>query len=370
MKNTFGNVLVVTIFGESHGPYIGAVLDGLAPGIPVSEEYIKRQLYLRRPQGAIGTARQEQDEFSIVSGVFEGKTTGTPLAILIPNKDVKSRDYSETRYLARPGHADYTAYMKYHGFEDYRGGGHGSGRITAALVAVGAVVLPALREKGILIGTHIRTLGSVYDRDFSEDPQALSEELRALNEKVFAVLSDDAGEKMQEEILRAKEEQDSVGGTLETAVTGLPAGLGEPWFDSVESMLSHALFSIPGVKGVEFGDAFARVSGRGAFYNDSFEIDPETGSVRTGTNHNGGVNGGITNGMPVVFRTAVKPTPSISRPQQTVDFGKMENAEIAIAGRHDPAIIHRARVVQDSVTALVLADLLTLRYGTDYLTNS
>ena len=167
MKNTFGNVLAVTIFGESHGPYIGAVLDGLAPGIPVSEEYIKRQLYFRRPQGAIGTARQEQDEFSIVSGVFEGKTTGTPLAILIPNKDVKSRDYSETRYLARPGHADYTAHMKYHGFEDYRGGGHGSGRITAALVAVGAVVLPALREQGILIGTHIARCAGVADRGFA-----------------------------------------------------------------------------------------------------------------------------------------------------------------------------------------------------------
>ena len=367
MKNTFGNVLTVTIFGESHGPAVGAVLDGLTPGIPVSEDFINKQLRLRRPQGEISTARQEPDEFQIVSGVFEGKTTGTPLVILIPNQDTRSRDYRETRFLARPGHADYTAYEKYHGFEDYRGGGHHSGRVTAALVAAGGILLPALFEKGIRIGTHMKALGTIYDRAFSEDPETLAGEIDIVNDKSFAVLSEDAASKMQEEILKAKEASDSVGGVLETAVTGLPAGLGEPWFDSMESMLSHALFSIPGIKGVEFGDALSYACGRGSAYNDAFYIDSDTGKVRTETNHNGGVNGGLTNGMPVIFRTAVKPTPSIFQKQRTIDFHKMENAEILLSGRHDPAIIHRARVVQDSVTAMVLADFLCLRYGTDAL---
>ena len=363
MKNTFGTSVAVTLFGESHGPAIGAVLDGLAPGIPVDEACIARQLALRRPYGAISTPRVEADRFEIVSGVFEGKTTGTPLTILIPNEDTRSKDYSALRSLARPGHADYTAWVKYHGYADYRGGGHFSGRITAALVAVGAVAISALRAKGVVIGTHVARCGGVADRAFSE--KDLPKELEALNEKTFAVLDEEAGAAMREAIAAAAAEGDSVGGILETAVTGLPAGVGEPWFDTLEGVLAHALFSIPGVKGVDFGGAFDRTDARGSEYNDAFYMDG--GAVRTGTNHNGGVNGGVSNGMPLMFRCAVKPTPSIRRTQETVDFRTGENAALTVEGRHDPAILHRARVVADSAAALALCDALALRFGTDWL---
>ena len=362
MKNTFGTSVALTIFGESHGPAVGAVLDGLAPGIPVDEDFIARQLTLRRPWGAISTGRVEPDRFELVSGVFEGRTTGTPMCILIPNTDTRSRDYAPLRALARPGHADYTAWAKYHGFADYRGGGHFSGRITAALVAAGAVAISALRDKGVVIGSHIARCGGVADRAFSEK---LAEELAALNEKTFAVLDEGAGERMKAAIAAAAEEGDSVGGVLETAVCGLPAGVGEPWFDTLEGLLAHALFSVPGVKGVDFGGAFDRTDERGSAYNDAFYMDG--GAVRTRTNCNGGVNGGISNGMPLLLRCAVKPTPSIRRTQETVDFIRGEDATLTVEGRHDPAIIHRARVVVDSVTALVLCDALASRYGTDWL---
>ena len=364
MKNTFGSSVTVTLFGESHGPAVGAVLDGLAPGIPVDEGFIARQLTLRRPVGAISTGRVEPDRFEIVSGVFEGRTTGTPLCILIPNEDARSEDYDALETLARPGHADYTGWVKYHGFADRRGGGHFSGRVTAALTAAGAVVIPALRAKGIVIGTHIARCGGVADLPFS----ALPGELDALNEKRFAVLDEDAGERMRTSIAAAAAEGNSVGGILETAVCGLPAGVGEPWFDTLEGMLSHALFSIPGVKGVDFGGAFELTDRRGSEYNDAFCMDG--GAVRTKTNRSGGVNGGISNGMPLCFRCAVKPTPSIRRTQETVDYIRGENAALSLEGRHDPAIIHRARVVADSVTALVLCDALAQRFGTDWLGGS
>ena len=361
MKNTLGSAVAVTVFGESHGSAVGAVLDGMAPGIPVDEGFIARQLDLRRPYGKISTARREPDRFEIVSGVFSGKTTGTPLCILIPNTDTKSRDYAATRALARPGHADYTAFAKYHGFEDYRGGGHFSARATAALVAVGAVAVAALRGRNILIGTHIARCGGVADRDFSD----LDTDIAALNEKLFAVLDEARGEAMRKEIAAAAEAGDSVGGVLETAVTGLPAGVGEPWFDTLEGLLAHALFSIPAVKGVQFGAGFDLVDARGSEFNDAFYMDG--GAVKTKTNHNGGVNGGISNGMPVVFRCAVKPTPSIFKAQETVDFLKGENAVLQLQGRHDPAVVHRARVVVDSVAALALCDALAGRFGTDWL---
>ena len=365
MKNSIGSHLQVTLFGESHGPFIGCVLDGLTPGIKIDEDFIRHQLSLRRPSGKISTARVEQDEFQIVSGAFNGFTTGTPLCLLIPNSAQHSKDYSKTASLARPGHADYTAECKYHGFQDYRGGGHFSGRITAALVAAGAIVIPALAQKGILIGSHIKSCGGIKDIDFTEaELSTLTAQIKALNEKTFAVLDDNAAAKMQSEIEKAASESDSVGGVLETAITGLPSGLGEPWFDSFESLLSHALFSIPAVKGVQFGAGFDLVNSRGSEFNDSFRTD--NGKVYTTTNHNGGINGGITNGMPVIFRCAVKPTPSIYKEQQTIDFKKNENAKLVIEGRHDPAIIHRARVVADSVTALVVADILLGRFGTDY----
>ena len=364
MKNTFGSHITLTLFGESHGTAVGAVLDGLAPGMDVREDFIASQLTLRRPAGRIGTARREEDDFQILSGVFEGKTTGTPLCIVIPNRDTRSRDYDETRFLARPGHADYTAWRKYHGYEDYRGGGHFSGRVTAALVAAGAVLLDALQKKGVRIGTHLARCAGISDRPF----QSLEQDLQALGGMEFAVLDEEAGRAMRQAIEEAGEAGDSVGGVLETAVAGLPAGLGEPWFDTVEGLLAHALFSVPAVKGVQFGSAFDLADARGSEFNDPFYMDGDT--VRTRTNHNGGVNGGITNGMPVVFRCMVKPTPSIYQTQQTVDFRLGEDAELLLKGRHDPAVIHRARVVVDSVTALVVADLLAGRFGEDYLGDS
>ena len=361
MKNTFGSSVSVTLFGESHGPAIGAVLDGLAPGIPVDEDFIRSQLSLRRSVDAISTARREPDEFQIVSGVVAGKTTGTPLTVLIPNQDVKSADYTATQNLARPGHADYTARVKYHGFEDARGGGHFSGRLTAPLVAAGAIAIDALRKKGILIGSHIARCAGIDDIPFSD----LAKEIPLLNTKAFAVLDEKRGEAMKAAILAAAKEGDSVGGCLSCAVTGLPAGLGEPWFDSAESLLSHALFSIPAVKGVSFGDGFGFCDLKGSEANDPLRT--ENGQIVFATNRNGGINGGITNGMPLLFSLAVKPTPSIYKEQKTVDLASGTEADLVLKGRHDPAIVHRARVVADSVTALVLCDLLALRYGTDWL---
>lgn len=394
-KNTFGNSVTITIFGESHGAEIGAVLDGLAPGIPVKEEFIAEKLSLRRPAGAISTGRVEPDRFRIVSGVFEGRTTGTAVCILIPNENTRSKDYSATRFLARPGHADYTANCKYHGYEDYRGGGHFSGRVTAALVAAGAIALSALEDKGILIGTHIARCAGVADRGFAGGAgfgstvsagvgsgsavsaatgsgsaigaglEDLNADIRALSASNFAVLDPAAAAMMRAEIERAAAEGDSVGGVLETAVTGFPAGVGEPWFDSLESVLSHALFSIPAVKGVEFGDGFALADLRGSTANDSFRMSD--GTIVTATNRNGGINGGISNGMPLIFRCAVKPTPSIFKEQDTVDFSAGTDEKLLLKGRHDPAIVHRARVVVDSVCALVLCDMLAQRFGTDFL---
>ena len=361
MKNTFGNSISLTLFGESHGEAIGAVLDGLAPGIGVDMDLIRSQLDKRRPAGKISTARREADEFRIVSGVFEGKTTGTPLTIIIPNTAMHSKDYSATRSLARPGHADYTAYAKYHGFEDYRGGGHFSGRVTAALVAAGAILTSALEKKGVVIGSHILSCAGVSDAGFGD----IAQDIGRLNEMDFAVLDEEKGALMRTAIEAAAADGDSVGGVLETAILGMPAGVGEPWFDTVEGVLSHALFSVPAIKGVQFGDAFDMVNGRGSEFNDSYYISDK--EIKTTTNHNGGINGGITNGMPVVFRCAVKPTPSIFKAQATVDFMKGEDAVLELKGRHDPAIIHRARVVVDSVTALAVADLLATRFGTDWL---
>ena len=360
MKNTFGQSIALTLFGESHGAEIGAVIDGLAPGISVDEAFIRHQLSLRRPaKDGLSTARAEADPFRIVSGVFEGKTTGTPICILIPNSDTRSRDYSPE--IPRPGHADYAAECKYHGFQDYRGGGHFSGRITAALVAAGAILISALKEKGILIGTHIASIAGERDRAFDN----LDADLAALGDMIFPVLDALASEKMKQRIRDAAVDCDSVGGILETAVTGIPAGVGEPWFDTAEGVLAHALFSIPAIKGVEFGAGFAFADLRGSEANDPIVI--KDGSVTMLTNQNGGINGGITNGMPVIFRCAVKPTPSIAKEQGSVDMTRMENVKLSIHGRHDPAVIHRARVVVDSVTALVVCDLLAQRYGTDFL---
>lgn len=359
MKNTFGQSVCATIFGESHGEAVGVVLDGLAPGIEVSEESIKRMLSRRRPSSAADTPRREKDDFRIVSGVFNGKTTGSPVCIIIPNENTQSKDYQYG--LARPSHADYSAFCKYHGYEDYRGGGHFSGRITAALVAAGGIVLPALEKLGIKIGTHILQCAGVNDRDFED----IEKDIETLKNGVFPTLEEKSGAEMTEKILAARAENDSVGGITQTAICGLPAGVGEPWFDTFEGILSHALFSLGGVKGVDFGLGFGFAAKRASECNDAFRV--ENGKTVSRTNNNGGINGGITNGMPVVFRCAVKPTPSIAKEQKTVDFIKGENADITIHGRHDPAIVRRICPVIDSVAALVAADMLAQRYGTDFL---
>lgn len=364
MKNTFGNSVAITIFGESHGEYIGAVLDGLAPGIEIDKEYIAHMLTLRRPDGKISTPRKEKDEFRIVSGVVNGKTTGTPVTVLIPNENVHSSDYAELKTVARPSHADYTAQCKYHGYQDSRGGGHFSGRITAALVAAGAICKSALEQKGIYIGTHVKSCGGVSDRDFGD----LAADIKALSDKTFAVLDESCEETMKNKILEAAAEGDSVGGILETAIIGIPEGVGEPWFDSAESLISHMMFSIPAVKGIEFGSGFGIADMRGSEANDPLKL--EDGKIVTEKNNNGGINGGITNGMPIVFRTAVKPTPTIFKPQNTVDFVEMSETVVEPNGRHDPAVVHRARIVQDAASAIVICDMLAMRFGTDWLNGS
>ena len=359
MKNSFGQSITVTLFGESHSPYIGAVVDSFAPGVIVDEEVIRAALGKRRPRGAGETQRRESDEFRIVSGAVGGRTTGTPLCLLIPNTDVKSEDYESFSSLARPSHADFTAEAKYHGFQDKRGGGHFSGRLTAALVAVGAIARQMLGQKGVYLGTHVLSLGGVRDVKFTDAER----EVKDIASMDFPVLSP-VEDEMLSRVEEARKDGDSVGGVTETAIVGLEPGLGEPWFDSIESVLSHALFSIGGIKGVQFGAGFAFGEMNGSEANDAFYVGG--GKIKTKTNNNGGVNGGITNGMPIIFSCAVKPTPSISKEQDTVDYVKGENARIRISGRHDPAIIRRVCPVIDAVCALTIADMLAARYGTDY----
>ena len=361
MKNSIGSSVILTLFGESHGMSVGCVLDGLAPGIPVDEDEIRRVLALRRPFGAISTPRVENDPFVIESGVYRGKTTGTPLLIRILNENVRSGDYDGFLTKPRPGHADYTASVKYGGFQDPRGGGHFSGRVTAALAAAGGILLPALRKKGIVIATHIKELAGIADRPFC----SFEADGALLADKAFAVLDEGAGERMREAILAAKKDGDSVGGVLESVITGVPAGVGEPWFDTVEGEMAKALFSIPAVKGVSFGAGFDLARMRGSAANDPFVA--ENGAVRPAGDRQGGVNGGITNGGAILVQTAVKPTPTIGKEQRTVDLSTGEESVLSAAGRHDPCIVHRARIVTDSTLALVTADLLARRFGTDFL---
>ncbi|MBQ6896569.1 MAG: chorismate synthase [Oscillospiraceae bacterium] len=360
MKSVIGTNITLSLYGESHGAAIGAVVDGLPAGIKIDTDFISSQLDKRRPKGKISTQRREGDEFVITSGVFNGFSTGTPVHIMIENKTQRSGDYQPQ--LPRPGHADYAAHIKYGGFEDWRGGGHFSGRLTAPVVAAGAVAISILAGKGISIGTHIKKCQHIEDRSFEN----YAEDIALCNTEYFATLDKNAGTAMQQHIESIGADGDSVGGVLETCVLGLPAGVGEPYFNSIESVLSQWLFSIGGVKGVEFGLGFGFADCPGSEVNDAFEV--KGGKVVTKTNHNGGINGGISNGMPVIFRVAVKPTPSIFKEQDTVNLETMENAKLSLKGRHDPAIFHRARVVVDSMTALALLDLLVRRYGERWLT--
>lgn len=358
MSNTFGKAIRITLFGESHGPAVGAVVDGLPPGLKIDKDRIAAELAKRSGPESVSTARREPDEVEFLSGEKDGYTQGTPLTIVIRNTAARPGDYEKTADTLRPSHADYTGYVKYLGFADTSGGGHFSGRLTAPIVAAGAILQTALEEKGITVGTHILRLHGVSDRAFAEDP---AEDIKTLKGMDFPALDKDAAAKMIKEIETAKAAGDSVGGTLETAVCGLGAGLGEPWFDSIESETAHVLFSIPAVKGVEFGDGFALAEKTGSEAND--EPCFKNGRISMRSNNGGGADGGVTNGMPLVFRTAVKPTPSIAKKQNTVDLARGEETAVEIKGRHDPAIVHRAAAVVNAAAAIVIADFIARRCG-------
>lgn len=350
MRNTFGNNVTVTLFGESHGEVIGAVLDGMKAGLKIDYAFIEKRLSQRRGLSDISTARREGDAFKIVSGVFDGFTTGAPICILIRNEDAKSSDYEKIRYTPRPSHADYAHYKKYGGFNDYRGGGHASGRLTAAIVAVGAICELALKEDGISVLSHVKRCGEISGVDFT-DPE---KDEATLENADFPVIDENASKKMKEKISRLKIQGDSIGGVVETAVFGVPVGLGEPWFDTLEGMIAHAVFSVPAVKGIEFGAGFSFSEMLGSQANDNMRFSD--GKVQFLSNNCGGILGGVSSGETIIFKTAIKPTPSIEAKQLTVDLKAKENAEIEIQGRHDPFIAHKAASVITAVTAIAVLD--------------
>lgn len=356
MSNIFGHAVTMTIFGESHGVGIGVVLDGLPAGIKIDFDAVRQEMARRAPgKDAISTARDEKDAFEVESGIFNEYTTGAPLCCVIKNKDQRSKDYSQLRHKMRPGHADYTGMIRYDGFNDYRGGGHFSGRITAPLVFAGAIAKQILEERGVTIGAHILQIADIKDTPFNPLGETVTT-LEALKKDTVPTLDKGKAQQMVERILDAKENVDSVGGIIEAMAVGLPAGLGNPFFDSVESVLSHMIFSVPATKGIEFGDGFGLASMQGSTANDSFYYDEE-GTVKTRTNHNGGINGGITNGMPLVFRVVVKPTSSISQEQQTIDTDTKENCTLLVKGRHDPCIVQRAVPVIEAAAAWAILDV-------------
>jgi len=355
MSSVWGRNLKISVFGESHSSAIGVIMDGLPAGIRIDMEKVNASMKRRMPKSAdYSTARKEYDNVEILSGFFNGHTTGTPLACMIKNTDAHSHDYEDLRFKPRPSHADHTGYVKYDGFGDYRGGGHFSGRLTAPIVFAGSIAEQWLSEKGICIGAHIASIGEYADDDFTQDTTI--QDFDSLPDKDLAVLNDMAGKKMMEAVSLAKAQGDSIGGVIECFATGVPAGLGDPFFDSAESVISQMMFSIPAVKGVEFGAGFSISKMRGSEANDAPLI--KDGKIIYKTNRNGGILGGITNGMPLVFRVAVKPTASIAAEQDTVDIIKKENTTVTIKGRHDACIVPRAVEVVRCATALCLADLL------------
>lgn len=343
-----------TVFGESHGPAIGVVLEGVPAGLALDLDAIRFDLSRRAPgKNALSTARRETDEPHILSGLFEGRTTGAPLCAIMENADTRSGDYERTKDLARPGHADYPAHVRYQGCNDYRGGGHFSGRLTAPLVFAGGVAKQLLAEKSVRVGAHISSIYGIND-DSLED----WETLRSCAFKDFPVLNDERGAEMRAAILEAKNEQDSVGGSIECAVFGLPAGLGDPDFGrNAEGIFSQYLFAVPAVKAVGFGAGAAFSLMRGSEANDPLFVDGD-GTVKAEQNCAGGINGGITNGMPLVFEVTMRPTPSIARKQFTVDMAKGVNAELELKGRHDPCVVHRAVPVIEAAAALAAFTLL------------
>lgn len=360
MSSEFGKKVRISIFGQSHSEAIGVVMDGLPVGEEIDLEKVQAFLERRAPgRNVYSTPRKETDTARVLSGLFEGKTCGAPLCAIIENTNTRSQDYDKLKDLPRPGHADYTAWVKYAGANDHRGGGHFSGRLTAPLCFAGAVCKQILERNGIHIAAHILSVHGVQDITF-DAVGTDADTLRAVGEKGFPVLDDAAGEKMQAEIAAAKERGDSVGGVVECMVTGLPVGVGEPMFDGLESVLAAAVFAIPAVKGVEFGAGFGAAELFGSENNDDFIYDTD-GRVKTKTNHHGGSLGGISSGMPLVFRAAFKPTPSIGMEQDTISISKRENDKLAVTGRHDPCIVPRAVPVVEAAAAAVILDLLCRR---------
>ncbi len=354
MSSTFGQHFKLSIFGQSHGEAIGVTLDGFPAGMSIDMAHLLGEMARRAPgQSALTTARKEADAPEFLSGVLNGRTTGQPICAIIRNTNQRSRDYGDGIDLVRPGHADYTGHVRYFGFEDWRGGGSFSGRLTAPIVLAGTLCSQWLDKQGVQIACHVQQLGQVQDASFMDaDPAADYTYMKKMH---LPTLTKDLDQAMEAEAMAARNEGDSIGGVLECMITGLPAGLGAPFFDSVESVVSQLLFSVPAVKGVEFGDGFGFASLRGSRANDPFRM--QDGRVVTTTNHSGGVNGGITNGMPVIFRCVIRPTPSIGQVQQTVSLCTGENAELAVKGRHDPCILPRAVPVVEAMAAIAVMEL-------------
>ncbi len=356
MSSTLGENIKLSVFGESHGAAIGCVIDGLPAGKALDLQLIQKEMDRRAPgRDKSATARKEPDSPRILSGVLNGVTTGAPLAMVIENTNTKSGDYANLKFIPRPGHSDYPAYIKYSGFNDIRGGGHFSGRLTAPLVFAGAVAKQLLADKGITVGSHILQIGSVFDTAFDKN-NISAEMLKELSTGFFKTISAEKEQEMRAVIEEARLCGDSVGGVIECAAVGLPAGIGSNMFSTVEGRLSYALFGIPAVKGVQFGAGFGFADMRGSQANDPYEV--KDGAVRLKTNNNGGVLGGITNGAPLVFSVAVKPTPSVSVAQDSVDLKTLKNEKLVVKGRHDPCIVPRAAAVVEAVCAFTLLDMM------------
>ena len=354
MSSQFGKILKISIFGQSHSPAIGVCIDGLSAGIKPDMDELKTFMKRRAPGwSGVSSARQEEDNPEIISGLVNNVSCGAPLTVIIRNSDIRSGDYNEIRDLPRPSHADYTAYVKYKGNADYAGGGHFSGRLTAALCAAGGLCLQILREKGIDVCAHILQIGSARD-DFFDPVNISSQDFAKVRCNSMPVLKQEAGDVMIRQILDAKEAGDSVGGIIECAVRGLPAGIGDPIFEGMENRIAGAVFGIPGVKGLEFGNGFECAALKGSRNNDSFYMDGD--KISTRTNNSGGIQGGITNGMPLIFRAAIKPTPSINMEQESVSLSRRENAVLKVKGRHDPCIVPRAVPCIEAAAAIAIYD--------------
>ncbi len=356
MSSTFGDKIKISIFGESHGNGIGVVIDGLPAGEKIDMDAVHEQMARRAPgRDKTATPRKESDLPKVLSGMLGDTLTGAPLCAVIENTNTRSQDYGNLLSKPRPGHSDYTAYVKYRASNDIRGGGHFSGRITAPIVFAGAVCRQLLEKKGVKIAAHIERIGNVTDKRF-DSVKINSDLVKRLSNSSFALIDTEKEAAMRAEVEAARLDRDSVGGVVECAVTGLPVGIGEPMFDGVEGTIAKAVFGVPAVKGIEFGAGFELAKMRGSASNDPFRY--ENGSVVTETNNCGGILGGITDGMPVIFRAAIKPTPSISRPQKTVDLQTGENAELEIHGRHDPCIVPRAVPVIEAAAAIAVLNLM------------